>query len=338
MILVVATALMPLFFMLLLTPTLVSASHSPRPHEMAITLAGPAALTAQVRDAVQQQTGDSFAFTTTTDAAAAAQQVADRDAVGALVLGEGSVTVVEASAGGVGAAGVVRQLGSQVAAELGAATTVQDVAPLATGDATGTVLFFLFTACTVGGFLSVVGPSQVRSPLGAREMLITNGVAAVAIPLLAYAVLSPFVGGFGVSTGTLLAVLGIAALYTLTIGLLATFAHQLVGVGGVFLVMIIAVAFNLPSSGGTAPVSMLPSFWQMVHQVWVGAGGYEAMRSTLYFAGAGTGHFLVQLLVWTVVLLALVLTTALHRRHKRQVDRHERLERDLEGAAGFTNA
>lgn len=314
---IVGTALMPLFFMVLLTTSFVSASHSPTPNNLPITIAGTDAVTNHVSVAITAETGPAFAITTTTSPSSARMHVVEQDSVGAILVNDIGVTIVKASAAGVTAAATVARLGNEVAAELELPVTIHDAAPLAEHDATGTSLFLLLVACTVGGFLAIIGPSQVRSHLSSRMMLATSAIAAVVIPVLSGAILSIFVGGLGASFDILAAVLGIAMIYTFTVGLIATLFHQLLGVGSVFPVMIFAVALNLPSTGGMSPASMLPQFWQGLHSFWFGSGAFEAMRSTLYFGGATTGQWLAQILAWTGIILVLVIGTSMLNRRGR---------------------
>ncbi len=327
------TGFMPVFFMVLLTLTFVSSQHSPRPHDMALTVAGPQTVTAQIADTLTEHTGGSLAVTTTSDADSAREQVRDREAAGAIIVEGMSVTGVDASAGGSQAAAVVRQVGTEVATGLGTTVTVEDVAPLAAGDTSGTMLFFLLVPCTVGAFLAVFGPAQVRTSVRMRELLTSNVVAALVAPSVILSMLRMIVGDLGASFGTVASVLGVAVVYTLTIGLLSTLVYRGVGVGGVLLVMIVAVAFNFPSAGGSVPESMLPPFWQGVHSVWVGSGALEAMRSLLYFDGAGAGRWFGQLSLWTAVVVVLLigLTWLQKRRHAPMT--HSEVDRRLTTAA-----
>jgi hypothetical protein len=47
---------------------------------------------------------------------------------------------------------------------------------------------------------------------------------------------------------------------------------------------------NVPSAGLHCRAACCPAFWQGVHSVYFGAGGFEAMRSVVYFGGAGAGR------------------------------------------------
>ena len=308
---------MPVFFLVAFTLAFVSSAHAPVPHDMAITLAGPTATTDRLVDLIDEQAPGAFDVTVTTDASRASEDVSTRASVGSIVVDGTDVTTVVASGGGALAVPVVTQLGQQVAAELGGTATLENVAPLPADDPGGSVLFFLLVICTVGAFLSITAVSQVLPAARTRSLVATAAGAALIVPLLGFAVISLFVD-FEVPFGSVAAVLGVGAIYAFTVGLLATLFTKLAGQGGVLLVILFLIAVNFPSAGGSVPESMLPPFWQVVHNSWIGSGAFEQMRNILFFGGDGSNRWLVQLLIWTagsIVLLAAV--TAVKKRRAR---------------------
>lgn len=308
---------MPVFFLVAFTLAFVSSAHAPVPHDMAITLAGPTATTDRLVDLIDEQAPGAFDVTVTTDASRASEDVSTRASVGSIVVDGTDVTTVVASGGGALAVPVVTQLGQQVAAELGGTATLENVAPLPADDPGGSVLFFLLVICTVGAFLSITAVSQVLPAARTRSLVATAAGAALTVPLLGFAVISLFVD-FEVPFGSVAAVLGVGAIYAFTVGLLATLFTKLAGQGGVLLVILFLIAVNFPSAGGSVPESMLPPFWQVVHNSWIGSGAFEQMRNILFFGGDGSNRWLVQLLIWTagsIVLLAAV--TAVKKRRAR---------------------
>jgi len=316
----IAVISMPLFFLFAFTLAYVSSAHAPVPHDMAVTLAGPAATTDRLVELIDEQAPRAFDVTVTTDASRASEDVSTRASVGSIVVDGSDVTTVVASGGGALAVPVVTQLGQQVAEELGGTATVENVAPLPSDDPGGSVLFFLLVICTVGAFLSITAVSQVLPAARTRSLVATAAGAALVVPVLGFSVISLFVD-FEVPFGSVAAVLGVGAIYAFTVGLLATLFTKIAGQGGVLLVILFLVALNFPSAGGSVPESMLPPFWQVVHNGWIGSGAFEQMRNVLFFGGDGSGRWLVQLLIWTagsIVLLAGV--TALKKRGARSTD------------------
>jgi hypothetical protein len=310
----IAVISMPAFFLLAFTLCYVSATHAPLPHDMALTVAGPTSVTEQLADAIDEEAPGGFDITLTTNAAAARDAVVERDAVGAVIVDGDNVTTVVASGGGRLAVATVTSVGQQVAASLGGTSAVEDVAPLPSDDPGGSILFFLLVICTVGAFLSVTGITQAFRGASVKAMVATSVGAALVVPVLGFAMISVYVD-FEVTFGTVAALLGIGAIYTLAVGLLATLLTEVVGHASIFGVILVLIAFNFPSSGGSVPESMLPPFWQVVHNGWIGSGAFESMRSVVYFDAAGGGRWLIQLLVWLfVVAVLLVVVTASKKR------------------------
>ena len=319
---IVAIFALPIFFLLTFTLSYVSALHNPTPHDLALTVAGPSRVTQQIAEEIDAKAKSGFVITQTSSLVDAQHRVESRDAVGAILIEGTRVTTIVATGGGAIATGVVKSVGDQVAAGLHASNSVKDVAPATTGDLSASTLFFLLTACTVGAFLAIVGISQAIARPRMRMMLATNAVAAVVVPVLAYASLSVFVGDYDTTFGDISAVLGIAMLYCFTVGLFTTMLTRLVGVGAIFVVIVFFVGLNFPSTGGSVPESMLPPFWQVIHNLWIGSGALESMRGIVYFGGAQVGHWMVQLLTWfavTVVLTTVVgVVTRVRSRHGHQ--------------------
>lgn len=311
----VAVVVMPLFFLVTFTLCYLSATHAPAPHHMNVTIAGPADVTEEIANTLDSRARNAFDITQTSDDDATRRDVQQRNATGALIIRGNDVTAVIASGGGRLAASSVQALGQQVAAELGGTVIVDDVSPLPVDDPGGSVLFYFLVVCTVGGFLSITAISQVLPKVSVRAMVLTAVGSAVLVPILGFSVISVFVN-FDVTFGTAMSVVGVGMIYTLTVGLLSTVFVGLAGQGAIFLQIALLVGLNLPSAGGSAPGSMLPAFWQLIHATWFGAGALEAMRSFLFFQGNGVGSRILQLLIWTVVALALVLVVMTVKRRR----------------------
>lgn len=311
----IAVISMPVFFLLAFTICYVSAAHAPLPHDMALTIAGPASVTEQLADAINDKATGGFDITQTTDAADARDAVADREAVGAIIVDGEDVTTVVASGGGRLAVATVTSVGQQVADSLGGTATVDDVAPLPSDDPGGSILFFLLVICTVGAFLSVTGITQAFRGASVKAMVATAFGAAVIVPVVGFAMISVYVD-FEVTFGTVAALLGIGMIYTLAVGLLSTLLNEVVGQASIFAVILFLIALNFPSSGGSVPESMLPPFWQVVHNGWIGSGAFEAMRSVVFFDGAGGGRWLIQLFIWLVAVTVLLVVVTRSKKRK----------------------
>lgn len=303
---------LPLFFVVSFVLCYTSALHKPTPYNLELTIAGPSSVTAQLSSAITSAAPNAFEVTRTTDLDAAKQRVVTRDAVGAvLVSDDNEVTTVVASAGGQLADQTVREVGEDVAAKLGTTATVVDVAPVSSRDTSGTALFSLLIACTVGGYLAITVLTQAFPRARTGSMLATAAGTAVVAPIVAFAMISGFVGDFGLTFGDMSAVLGVAMVYTLAVGMVATLLTRLLGQAAIFAEVLLLMAFNFPSAGAASPASMLPPFWQAIHDSWIGAAAFETMRSIVYFDGNQVGRWFLQLGMWAGVAVVITLVLGL---------------------------
>ncbi len=215
-----------------------------------------------------------------------------------------TVTTYVASGAGRSTVSAVQAAADQVAAQLGTTATVVDVAPLAKEDPLGTNLFYLLVFSSLAGYMIVIVAGQLMpgARLSVRYGLV--GAAALLAPLVVFGLSAIFVGDYGASFSTITAVLGVAALYVLTVGAAAVLVQQFLGSQAQFGVMALIVFLNFPSAGGAAPASMMPPFWGGVHNVYFGSGAFEAFRSLVYFDGNGASRWILQLLAWLVVFVA----------------------------------
>lgn len=308
---IVGAFMMPVFFIVMLCATLVTALHHTQPHDLALRITGPTSIAQQVASGIDRTSPGSFDITQGGSAASARADVLDRDAVGAVVIGGSSskptVTVYTAGAGGRSAAAAVSAVGTQIATQLNTTADVQDVAPVVPADSLGTGLFYLISYAGIAGYLTVVVLSQVIPRARLRTRLAFSVGAAVVAPVVAIGLGSIFFDGWSVNFGQLAGLFGVLALYVFTVTLIAIVATQLLGNAAIFGISPFVIFVNLPSAGGAAPEAMLPGFWQAMHSFWFGAGAYESIRDIVYFPQADPIRWIIQLLLWTIGALVAVL-------------------------------
>ncbi|WP_167133182.1 ABC transporter permease [Paramicrobacterium chengjingii] len=335
----------PLFFVICFPLTYVSATHSPAPNDLSLTIVGSADVVSDIAQSLDDK--DEFVITQTDVTARAQQDVEERVSVGALLIAPAdtadasesaglSVTAYTANGGGPAAAGAVQAVGQQVAEQLSAQFETEDVAPLAEGDRLGSALFFLLTYSSIGAYLMVVILTMLfpKGHLGIRFGAVA--AASVAIPLFTFGLSAIFVGDYGQNFETITRVLAVDALYVFTVGSLAILLQSLMGRASMIVLMGLVVFMNLPSSGGTVPAPLLPPFWQGVHSFWFGSGALESFRSLVYFDGNGIGHWLFQLAAWAVIAVLLTFIVELsktNRALRTQMTRENRYEARRESPA-----
>jgi hypothetical protein len=293
---------LPFFFIVMFAVCYVSAFHAPSPLNAPLIIVGQQASTSAIEDGIVKQAPHAFTITTTASATTAIDAVKNREAIGAIEIGK-TITVHVATADGGIVSSTVERVAQQIATTAGTTVTIDDVAPLSAKDTTGTGLFYFFIICTIGGYLTITVLSQVAPKQKLRFRYAILAGTSVVVPALVFGLSSIFVGNYGASVGAIFAMLGVAAVYTFTIGALAVVANQLLGQAAIFLVMTLVIFLNFPSSAGAIPGAFLPGFWQAIHSFWVGSAAMEPIRSIIYFGGAGIWPWLAHLGVWLLVTL-----------------------------------
>ncbi|TWV48897.1 hypothetical protein FRZ03_12925 [Streptomyces misionensis] len=288
------------------------ALHSPRPHHAHVVVAGRAA--AHEVDAVLERAQPGgFDITAVGDAAAARRAVRDRTAVGGFAPGDRPVLFV-AKANGASLEQALTTAFTQVTGGRSGQLAVRDVAPTVSEDRMGTTLVYFGIAWNVPGYILATTLLRAASFDRRRKLLAILGVSAL-FSLVGYAV------GAGLGylphnpVTLLLAFLLTTAVATFGTGL-APFTRRFFPAVG----MTLFIVLSIPTSGGAAPAAMLPPFFQYVHAVMPLANGVEALRSALYFGGAGTLGPVLVLCAWTAAGALLMGLDAWRHRHAARPD------------------
>ncbi|MGG7103401.1 ABC transporter permease [Rhodococcus sp. 24CO] len=294
----------PLFFVIMFCLCYVSAFHAPAPNQAPIVVVGPPSVTAPVIDGIEATSGGKFDIVATDNAADAIARIDNRDAIGAIEIGD-TVTAHIATGAGTSTVSVVTALAHSIADQTGQQVTTVDSAPVTARDSSTVGLFYFLIVCTLGGYLTMTVLSQVAPRMRLREQYSILAGAAILTPLIAFGITSIFMRAFGASFGEILQLLGISMVYTFTVGAVCILLNRLLGQAAIFAVLTVLVFINFPSSGGAIPVSFLPGFWQHIHSFWLGSAAMEPIRSVIYFDGNGAGPHLVVLCIWLVAALGL---------------------------------
>jgi hypothetical protein len=281
-----------------------------------IGLIGPAIKSPQPHDipvGIVQGGGSQFAFLsssaggpftiTTYDRERAAQNAIDsRDIDGALVLGPGGPKLIVAGAAGDGVTGVITGLFTQAFAKQGQVLTVEVVHPFASGDPHGLILFFVVLAILISTL--IVGALVA---LGRRASLLLT-VAVVAVYALVAAPVAMGLAtwiagdyGAGFWTATALLALASAAVGAVVVGM-----ARLLGRVGVALSALVAVLFDLVSSGGPIGSSLLPDAYRWFAPAMPAGQVYSGIRGALYFNDAGVSEPVFVLSLWLLAGLVLL--------------------------------
>jgi hypothetical protein len=314
--------LVPLFFVIMFAVCIIGTYHTPHPNGVTVGVVGPATKTAAVRAGLEKVDRSAFDIRAVSTVAEAAHDVRQRDIDAAFVPTVNPrqpATVIVASAAGRIVATAAEDLVRGVTASQGAQLVVRDVRPLTRGDEIGVGVFMFMIICTIGGYLAVTILGTVAPALLERRRYLMIAAIAVLAPTLTYLIGGLGFGTYTGSVGTILAFIGVGALYTSVLGLVTRLLQVLLGPPALFVALAIFVFLNIPSLGATYTATMLPPFWRFFNHFWIGAETANTERSLLYFGGLGVGNDLLRLLAWTSVIVVL-LVLPVSRKVKRERD------------------
>jgi hypothetical protein len=317
--------LIPLFFVVMFAVCIIGTYHKPHPDGIKVGVVGPPQVTAALSAGVEKEAGSAFDISQEATVSGAAHDVRQRDLNAAFVPTSDPnhpATLIVASANGRIIATAVEGLARQVAAARGAQVVVREVRPLPSGDVIGLGIFMFMVVCTICGYITPTVLETVTPGLLPNRRYPIIAVTSLLVATLAYLIGGLGYGTYTGSVGTVLAFIGVGAIYTLTVGLGTRLFQVLLGPPGIFASLAIFVFLNIPSLGATYTSQVLAPFWQFLNHFWVGAAAVNAERSILYFDGQGIGTDLIRLLIWTggiVVLLLLPISRNLERRRERAI-------------------
>ncbi|MFJ1752324.1 DUF3533 domain-containing protein [Kitasatospora sp. NPDC088134] len=302
--LVVAVLLLQLGFI----TSYVGALHQPKPHDLSIAVVAPPEVAPKLVGALDAVPNDAVRASTAPDAATAEARIKDQKIYAAWVVDPSGTQdrLLVAEARGPAASAAAEAVVTKLAASQQRTVVVDDVVPLASGDAKGLSSFYLVVGWCVGGYLvaSILGISAGSRPADTRRALLRLGTLAlysVAAGLGGAVIAGPVLDAL---PGSIAALTGIGALVVFSVGAVTMAMQCLFGVVGIGLAVLVFVVLGNPSAGGVYPAPMLPAFWRAIGE-WIPNGaGTSAARSIAYL---GSTHLLgpiLVLLVWSVIGVA----------------------------------
>lgn len=283
--------IMPLIMVGMMITGYLGAMHSPTPHGMPVVVAGNGA--DGIVDDLNDVDDDAVSAEIVDDRYDARDAVYDRDAVAAVVVGNGTATVYTATAAGAGAVTTVMSLVTPALLADGLTIENEDIAPLPDSDPAGLGAMFLATALVMAGYLpfSVLRSNSPELLTFRRAVPLIAGWAAL-IAGLVWTVTGPILGVIDLVHTP--AVLGIAWLGVFAIASVQLFITRLFGPMGVIFGLLFLMVLGMPSSNMAMSVHTMPAFYQFLHSFLPMPAIGESMRSVLYFGANGlVGHLLV---------------------------------------------
>jgi hypothetical protein len=306
-------ALIPLFFAVGFAACIIGSYHRPHPNDIEFAVVGPPEATAPLVARLQQGVGSAFDISQVETVAEAEHDVSQRDLNAAFVPTtdpKQPATVIVASANGRIVATAAETLARNVTAAQGAQLAVDEVRPLASGDELGLAVFLFIVVCTICGYLTPTVLETLAPALAPNRRYPIIAATSLLVPTLVVLIGGLAYGTYEGSFGTILAFIGVGALYTFTIGLGTRLFQVLLGPPGILASLAIFVFLNIASLGATYTPPVMAGFWQLLNHFWIGAAAVNAERSILYFGGSGAGGDILIVLAWIAAIAALLLLPA----------------------------
>ncbi|WP_326673868.1 DUF3533 domain-containing protein [Streptomyces sp. NBC_01257] len=280
----------------------IGAFRDPAPHRVPLAITAP---TTRIADDTFYQLallpGEPVDPFRVADEAAALDRIRGRQVKGALIVSRSGTDDLLLVASGAGPS-LARELATHVGAaerQQGRTVRVRDVAPIAPGDRRLLSSFSLVVGWCAGGILCasvqalVAGrrPGVVRASVKTGVLLMYSVLAGLLGVLVARTLLNAVPGDFW-------ALWAVGSLLVLAAGALTLALHELAGVPGIGLALVLVVVLGVPGSGGVYPTELLPTFWRTAGPSLPPGAGLDALTSVAYFRGAGAGGPLWTLLAW----------------------------------------
>lgn len=258
------------------------------PRDVPIGIVAPSPLGAQVAETLDSKQPGAFQATLFSDVEVADKAIADREIYGALVLGE-QVQVRIASGASPAVAELITSLGrgflnSNLAKQglMMPEVQVTELAYLPEADPRGMIFGTSTLPVLIGGIsLGAIVALRVRGKLAQLGVLVASSLLTAAG--LAWA-LTEILGAI---EGSFTATWGVLALTLAAIAFPLVAAHRLFGMRGFGLIAATFFLIGNPLSGVSIPKEFYLSIWGQVGQSLPLGAGFDALRSTAYFDGAG---------------------------------------------------
>ncbi|MFF0475812.1 DUF3533 domain-containing protein [Streptomyces sp. NPDC004284] len=308
---------------LLFIASYVGALHHPTPKDVPFGVVAPQQVSAQLVGQLEKLPGSPVDPRTVADAAAARDQIVNREIDGALIVDVTgrTDTLLVASGGGAALSTALEKIFTTVEGAQGRAVRTVDVAPASPGDFNALSSFYLVVGWCVGGYIcaAILAISAGSRPANPERAIIRLGALAL------YSILGGLGGAIivgpilGALPGSIAALWGLGALVVFSVGAATLALQSVFGIVGIGLAILLIVIMGNPSAGGAYPAPMLPPFWRAIGPYLPPGAGTWAARSIAYFKGNDMTASMLVLSAWAVVGAAVTLVmSSLKRKPKAE--------------------
>jgi hypothetical protein len=278
-------------------------------HHLAVAVAGPE----QVVEAIRGQ--DALAVTEVGDAAAARQQVYERKTDAAFVVApNGELKIDIAGGGGRSVANAAETVGRAIATKGGFTPTVEDVAPAAAADPSGTVEFYAVIFLSIGASLGATVFGRIVGTVRKPATFLMRTMTLAGYSALLAAVVTVYIDAvLGALPGHSWRVFGALWLYAMAVGGAVTGVAAAFGTFASLALTLFLVVVGNAAAAGPVGRPLLSSFYSTFTMIVPQGSGVALLRSVQYFGGNGAVTPLVTLMVWAAAGCVLALAATVRR-------------------------
>ena len=294
-------------FVIAMIASYAGAFAKPTLHHLTVAVAAPE----KVVDAVRGR--DALAINEVGDDAAAQQQVRERTADSAFVVGPGGeMTIYVAGGGGRSVATAAETVGREVAAGGGFAASVRDIAPTSAADPSGTVEFYAIIFISIGASLGATAFGYIMGKVRKPTRFLLRTLTLMGYSALLAGVVTVYVDAvLGALPGHTWAVFGALWLYAMAVAGAVTGVAAAFGAPASMLLTLFLVVVGNAAAAGPVGRPLLSGFYSTFSMIVPQGSGVALLRSISYFDGNGAQAPLVTLGIWAAAgCLLAVLATA----------------------------
>ncbi|ANP52274.1 hypothetical protein [Streptomyces griseochromogenes] len=276
-----------------------AAFHAPTARHQPFGIVASAPVAARTELALSDAQPDAYTFHRYPSTAAAREAITHDQVPAALVAHGHEMVLLAAGAQGPSTISTLDAAASRAA---GHPVQIEDVVPLASGDARGLSVFYASFGVVLAGFLFAVASYQIAPRLALAARVASMTVFAAASGIMVALIGHQALGALPASFTTVAAVVGLLAMATATA---AGVLMRLCGPVGMPVASVVLLIFGNATSGGILPPSFLPPWLFPLSQIMPPAAAVRALRGASYFHGAHSAGGLVVLASWTLGCLAI---------------------------------
>jgi hypothetical protein len=279
--------------------------HNPVPHQLRVGVVGPQDAVLKVKAGLALSAPGYFKVYTYSNEAGLKSAIKDRKVYGGYIQKtKKSGLLVTAGAAGEAPQLALELVGQKLAAAVPEKLTVEDVAPLPTGDSHGLSSYTYQYGVLVPSFVFGVLIFMFAHGLSLASRLGVSAVYSLGAGIVGALTVDQIIGAL---PHHFVALAALGALYAATAVLVTYGLARVLGYAGLALSGLLLILVGNSTGGGSINQEFLPDFFRSIGQALPNGAFIRSVRNTEYFNGANTHRAILVVALWAVGGLALVL-------------------------------